>query len=125
MDSLYIHYKNKYPNGRVMQTDTSLDVFNSAGEHVVALRKNGAQQMVCVSEAMGLRDKHCLAPIPKDSRVHKLVEGKVSFDDKAEERMKLKDNFLCPEREDVILSCAELTKNHKMVFDEKQKLQKD
>ena len=121
MKSWMVHYKNKYPGGRVQSSENSLDVFSASGEHVVAMRKNGAGQMVCVSEEMGLRDSHDLAPIPKDSRVHKMVGGKISKDDKHEERMKLKDKFLCPDRKDMVLSCADLAKAG-MSFDEKQKL---
>lgn len=123
MKSLVLHYKNKYPNGRVSFSDSGLDVFSESGEHVVAMRKNGAGQMVCVSEEYGLRDKHDLAPIPKDSRVHKMIDGKIAEDDKAAERKSLRGQFVCKERGDVVLSCAELAKQG-MSFDDKQKLVK-
>lgn len=123
MKSLVLHYKNKYPNGRVSFTDSSLDVYSESGEHVVAMRKNGAGQMICVSEEYGLRDRHDLAPIPKDSRVHKLVDGKIAHDEMAEERKKLRDQFICQKRGDVVLSCADLSKQG-MSFDDKQKLSK-
>lgn len=104
-----------------MQSDSSLDVYSKSGEHVVALRKNGAGQMVCVSEEYGLRDKHCLSPIPKDSRVFKVNESKVSKDEKADEREQLAESFLCPVHGDKVLSCDEL-KKHGFGFDEKQRV---
>lgn len=122
MKSLILHYKNKYPGGSVRASDQALDVYSSSGEHVVALRKNGAGQMVCVSEEYGLRDAHDLAPIPKDARVHKLVDGKIGLDDQAEERKSLLKDFLCPDKKDVVLSCDALSKKHGKKFDEKQKL---
>lgn len=127
MKSLYVHYKNKYPGGRVVMSDGSLDVYSKSGEHVVALRKNGAGQVVCVSEELGLRDKHCLSPIPKDSRVFKAVSqehkpSKIGKDEKADEREQLAEEFLCPVHGDKVLSCEELEKNHGFKFDEKQRL---
>ena len=86
MLSWVVHYKNKYPGSRVVQSENALDVYDASGEHVVALRKNGAGQMVCESEKYGCVDRHDLAPIPKDSRVHKVQDGKVGFDEKAESR---------------------------------------
>lgn len=122
MKSVHIHLKNKYPGGSVIAKEESIDVYNADGEHVVALRKNGAQQMIDVSEEHGLRDKFDLAPIPKDSRVHKLVNGKIGFDNEHKERKEKLKDFLCPEKKDVVLSCAELEEKHGFKFDKEQKL---
>lgn len=120
MKSLIVHYKNKYPKGRVHASDSSLDVFNDKGEHVIALRKNGAGQMLDESEALGLRDRHDLAPIPKDARVHKVVDGKIGLSEEAEERAEKAKGFLCPKHSDRVMSCAE-AKAHGFAFDDKQK----
>lgn len=82
-----IHYRNKYPKGRVTLSEDSVDVFCAGGRHRVALRKNGAGMMVDVSAEMGCEDSHDLAPIPKDARAHKLYSeaGKASRMGKAEE----------------------------------------
>lgn len=120
MKSLYVHYINKYPGGRVIQSESSLDVYSQSGEHVVAMRKNGAGQMVCVSEEYGLRDRHSLEPIPKESRIFKVRDGKVALDEKAEERKESMKAFLCPQHGDKVLSCEELKAlGHR--FDEKQR----
>lgn len=119
MKSWYLHYKNKYPGGQVKMSDSGLDVYSASGEHVICMQKDGAGGFKDVSAELGLRDRHDLSPIPKDSRVHKLVDGKVGLDEKAEERKKLASEFLCPEKKDVILSCEEL-KKHGFEFDEKQ-----
>lgn len=119
--SWYIHYKNKYPKGSVRMGDDSLDVYTESGEHVVALRKNGAGQMVDQSEELGLRDRHCLAPIPKDARLFKMKGGKVSQDEKAGERAKVMGQFVCPKHGDRVKSCDELSQAG-FSFDEKQKL---
>lgn len=124
MKSLVLHYKNKYPKGQVRFSDDSLDVYSASGEHVIAMRKNGASQMVDVSAEYGLRDSHDLAPIPKDARVHKLVDGKIGLDEKHEERSKSREEFLCPKHGDRVMSCDEASKKHGFSFDEKQRLLK-
>lgn len=88
MKSFVVHYKNKYPGAKVSHSDDSLDVYSADGsEHYVALRKNGAGQILDVSEEMGCRDRHDLAPIPKAARVHKLhADGRIGLDEQAEER---------------------------------------
>jgi hypothetical protein len=112
---------NKYPGGQVRESGESLDVWNKDGEHVIAIRKNGAGQLVDCSEEMGLRDRHDLAPIPKQARCYKMVDGKVSRDDQYEARLEERKKYLCPEKKDVVLSCAELEKKYGKRFDEKQK----
>lgn len=87
MNSLHVHLKNKYPEGHVESSDDRIDAYDSKGVHRVALRKNGAGQMLDVSEAMGLPDCFCLAPIPKESRVWKQnKEGKLVLDEEHAER---------------------------------------
>ncbi len=94
MLSWVLHLKNKYPGGRVSDSDNAIDCYDASGEHVVALRKNGAGQWQDESEKYGLSDRFCLAPIPKDSRVHKLVDGKIALDDKAAHRMEKRKGLL-------------------------------
>lgn len=120
MKSLYLHYKNKYPGGSVRSSEASLDVYSASGEHVIAMRRDGSGALVDQSEALGLRDRHDLAPIPKDARVFKLVDGKIGKSEEAAEREKAREAFLCPEKKDVVLSCADLAK-HGFKFDDKQK----
>ena len=105
--SWVVHYRNKYPGGQVQASDSAIDVYDSHGDHVVALRKNGAGQWSDQSEEFGCKDKHCLAPIPKDARLYKEIDGKLAKDEKYEERMKAKDEYLCDEDRKV-LSCKEL-----------------
>lgn len=81
------HLRNKYPHGHVDFREDSIDAFDAKGVHRVALRKNGAGQMVDVSKDLGLSDVFCLAPIPKEARVHKFKDGKMGLDELAEERM--------------------------------------
>lgn len=85
MNSLVVHYKNKYPGAEVRSSESGLDVYMD-GKHMVALRKNGAGQFVCRSEELGCEHKHSLAPIPKDARLYKEIDGKISKDEKFEER---------------------------------------
>ena len=82
MKSYIVHYKNKYPGSRVEAGEDFLNVYCAGGEHRVALRRNGAGQIVDVSEEYGCLDRHDLAPIPKMSRVHKLhKDGKIGLDE--------------------------------------------
>lgn len=120
MLSYLLHYKNKYPQGQVRSSESSLDVYDKDGNHAVALRKDGNGHLGDQSEVLGCSDRHDLAPIPKDARIFKLIDGKISQDEKAEERMKLKDMFL-DKSGAKILSCFELSKAG-FEFDEKQRM---
>lgn len=117
MKSWIVHYKNKYPGAKVQSSESALDVY-LGDHHVVALRKDGAGGWADHSEEMGCRDRHDLAPIPKDARVHKVVDGKVGFDELAEERKQKCRRFVKDGR---VLSCDEL-KKHGFQFDEKQRV---
>lgn len=140
MKSWVVHYKNKYPDSRVVASDNSLDVYLKDGTHAVSIVKNGAGQWADQSAEMGCRDRHDLAPIPKDSRVHKVVEGVIGyrkeastgaeipvmgpvigFDDKAEERKAARQKFM---HEGRVLSCDEL-KKHGFLFCDKQNVLKE
>lgn len=88
-----VHYKNKYPGCRVIQSESALDVFKG-DDHLVAIRKNGANQWVDESEKYGCVERHDLAPIPKDARVHKVQDGKVGLDEEHAERMQKREKFL-------------------------------
>ncbi len=56
------YYLKMYPGGRVQATDTSMDIFDKDGKHMVAIRKNGAGQWVCQSEEHGTEHRHRLDP---------------------------------------------------------------
>ena len=114
--SFHLHYKNKYPGGQVQSSSHGIDVYDADGNHAVALRADGAGSLVCQSEALGCSDRHDLAPIPKDARLYKMVDGKIAKDDKFEERSKKLKAFL---RGSKIASCFELGLSN---FDDKQQL---
>ena len=75
MNSWVVHYKNKYPGGLVLYTALALNVYNNKGAHCVCVEKDGNGDWHDRSEQYGLKDRHCLAPIPKNARVHKLYAG--------------------------------------------------
>lgn len=118
MKSWHAHYMNKYLGGYCEESDTSFKVYNGEGKLVVALAKGGDGGWHDKSEEMGLSGKHDLSPIPKDARVHKIVDGKIGRDEEADEREELRNEF---ERDGVILSCEELKKEG-YAFDEKQRV---
>lgn len=62
------HYKKKFEGGRVNATDDSIDVFCKNGKHQVAMRRNGAGQWVCVSEAHGCESRHDLSHEKKEEK---------------------------------------------------------
>ena len=85
--SAFAHLKNKYPGGEVHHGSDSIDAYAADGSHRVAIRKNGAGQWVDQSEAFGLQDRMCLAPIPKNARAHKLyASGKIAPSEEHDER---------------------------------------
>lgn len=84
-----VHYRNKYPDGAVLETKESIDVFCKSGLHRVALRKTHAGWQ-CASKEMGCVDVHNLAPIPKDARVWKLYKnGDIALSEEGEHRKKI------------------------------------
>ncbi len=84
-----VHYKNKYPDCQVRTSDSSLDVYSKEGHHLVSLRKNGAGQLVDVSEEEGCEERHDLSPIPKESRRFKLyANGMIGKAEEFEDRSK-------------------------------------
>ncbi len=87
MKSYAVHYKNKYPKGRVEFTEDKLDAYCSRGIHRVALRKDGGGAIVDKSKELGALDKHDLSPIPKNTRVFKLnADGSIGLDEQCQER---------------------------------------
>jgi len=120
MKSWHVHYMNKYPGGYCEESGSSFKVYNGEGKLVVAMDKGGDGMWHDKSEEMGLSGRHDLSPIPKDSRVHKVVKGKIGRDDLADEREELRNEF---ERDGVIPSCEELEKEG-FRFDEKQRVTK-
>lgn len=116
MKSLVVHYKNKYPNGRVEASEDKLDVYCSDGVHRVALRKGGDGQLKDQSAEMGAVDGHDLSPIPKNTRAHKLhADGKIGLDELAESRFVVADKMKVENR---VLSIAEYKKSTAHVVDE-------
>jgi hypothetical protein len=85
------HYEKKYPGGRVQELNDSLDVWNSEGEHCVALRKDGHGNLVCRSAQHEAKHAHDLAPMPAKVKPEHVEGGRVKscheigahlFDDK-------------------------------------------
>lgn len=86
--ALIVHYMNKYPGGHVDASDAGMSVYDKNGEKVVQLAKDGMGNLVCVSEAMGARDRHNNGPIPKWARVWKLhKDGKIGKSEEYAARM--------------------------------------
>ncbi len=120
MKSWVCHLKNKYPGSRVIASENAIDVFANE-DHVLALRKNGNGDWHDESANHGCTDRFCLAPIPRDARVHKvgpMMSGKdkkgeevfvqgISRDDEADERESKRAEFM---RDGKIASMHELQK---------------
>lgn len=105
MNSYVVHLKNKFPGGRVADSETSIDAYDKKGVHQVALRKNGAGQWIDKSAEMGAAGAFDLSPIPRDARVHAMKgEGRGLHDD-AEKRKSKRSKF---EEGNKILSMKEL-----------------
>lgn len=121
MKSYLIHLKNKYPGAHINYSENGIDVFTDEG-HAISMVKNGAGQFVCRSEEMGCYDKFDLAPIPKESRVFKEVDGKIALDEKSAERIKARSEFMC-DKGIKVLSCHDL-KQKGYEFDDKQRVYK-
>lgn len=114
MKSWIVHYKNKFPGALVVAGEDYLDV-HFGDEHLIALRKDGSGSWVDMSAEYGCSERHDLAPIPRDARVHKVVDNKVGLDELHEER-KGKLSLYMEGRK--VLSMAEL-KAKGYEFDEK------
>ena len=119
MKSWIVHYKNKYPGCLVQASGDSFDVYKG-DEHLVSVAKNGAGQWTDQSEELGLPERHCLAPIPKDSRVYKIRDGKIALDEKASDRRSLSKKF--QDKQGKVYSCDELKKAGLFEFDSEQKV---
>lgn len=90
MKSYLAHYKNKYPGGQVQMSENSLDVYDADNNHRVALRKGGNGQWMDVGAEIGASDKHCLSPIPKNTRVYKHYnDGRVGHSEEHLERAEI------------------------------------
>ena len=90
-----VHYRNKFPGGKVDFTEDKLDAYDSEGNHRVALRVAGNGQIVDVGSEVGASDQHCLSPIPKNARVYKLEKnGCIGMDEKASERKEVAKKLL-------------------------------
>ena len=105
MNSYVVHLKNKFPGGRVAETETAIDAFDKAGIHQVAMRKNGAGQWVDKSKEVGAAGEFDLAPIPRDARVHAVTSEGRGLHVDAEKRKKARGKF---EEKNRILSMKEL-----------------
>lgn len=120
--SLVAHYRNKYPGGSVQASENAIDVFNAAGELCVALRKDGANQMVDASKEMGALHAHCLSPIPKDARVYKICKQTGHFIRDEEHEKRLPVAVGLAKKFGYVPSCEELEKGGNGKYDEKQRL---
>lgn len=116
MKSLVAHYMNKYPGGHCEPSDAGFRAYDANGKLRVVLEKGGDGMMHDISEQYGLEDRHDLAPIPKDSRLFKVRDGKVAKDELHDERMELHKEFV---QDGKVLSCAEL-KEQGYAFCDKQ-----
>lgn len=106
--SVFVHLKNKYPDGRVIASGNSIDVFAADGEHIISIQKDGNGDWHDKSAELGLSQRLCMAPIPKDARVHKLNrDGSIGLDEKAEERKQARSKFQC-QKSGKIKSIAEI-----------------
>lgn len=103
----YVHLKNKYPDCDVQAKGEDLDVYSKDGAHLVALRKNGAGQLLDHSEILGCDDVFDLSPIPRTARLFKVKDGKVVKDEDYESRMKTKKEFMSGLK---VMSCEEMKK---------------
>lgn len=119
MQSWIVHYKNKFPGCLVQASGDSFDVY-SGDVHLLSVSKNGAGQWADQSEILGLPERHDLSPIPKDARVYKVKDGKISLDEKSEERKELSKKF--QDKAGKVYSCEELSKAGLYVFDKEQRL---
>lgn len=107
MKHLFVHYKNKYPNGHVDYSEEKLDAYCDSGIHRVALRKGGGGQLLDQSKELGAVDKHDLAPIPKNARAWKLhADGSVGQSEEFLARQKFA-KILARETDGKILSIEE------------------
>ena len=105
MKHLLAHYANVYGIENVECDDSKLRAYVSGKLHVLVV-KDGAGNVKDMSEEMGLEGRHSLSPIPKLSRVWKFDKaGKLAKDEKAEERLKAREEFLKDGR---VQSCEEL-----------------
>ncbi len=113
MKSYIVHYKNKYPKGEVRHSESGLSVYDSQKKLRVQLAKSGSGDLVDVSEEYGAIDRHDLAPIPKESRIHKLYsrEGQqpaIGLSEEHEERSKAIEAILADSDGERIPSMAEV-----------------
>lgn len=89
MKSYIAHYRNKWPGGRVVSGEGSLDVYGADDDLKVALRVDGNGQTRDVGAEIGASDVHDLEPIPKNARVWKyFADGKIGKSEEYEERKK-------------------------------------
>jgi hypothetical protein len=87
MLSYVAHYKNKFPGARVEFSEENLNVYSSAGALLVSLSRGGGGVLVDQGKMLGALYEHCLAPIPKNARVHKLTaDNKIALDELHAER---------------------------------------
>lgn len=117
--SLVAHLKNKFPTGKVFAGEDFVDVYSEAGDHIIAVRKDGAGSWRDLSKELGLTHELCMAPIPKDARVWKLKkDGTLGLDELAEERREKGKEFLCKEKK-MVKSIAQIQAEGGARFDDK------
>lgn len=119
MKAYHVHYMNKYPGGRVESSDEKLNAYDANGRHCVALAKDGGGSWKDCSAELGLPHRHCLSPIPKESRLFKVRGGAIAKDEQFETRSKMASKFVQDYR---VLSCEELADSSEMQFDKSHSL---
>ena len=108
MKSYRVAALNRYPGCSVQSSESSFNVFDAKGIHIIAIEKNGAGQWVDRSREYGLSGEWSLAPIPRDARVHKLSKsGDIVLDERHEERKTKRSQFL--DNSNRVQSCEELS----------------
>lgn len=85
--SYVVHLKNKYPGSRVEFAEDKIDVISPEGDLLIALRKNGAGQLIDCGTELGALKAFDLSEIPKNARCFKLFkDGKIGQSEEIEAR---------------------------------------
>lgn len=106
MKSVLCHIMSLYFSALylVKGSENDIDVHHTqTGEHILAIR-DGRD----CSEAYGCRDRFSLSPIPKSTRMYKEVGGKIVKDEKFEQRLSERKEFL--DEQEVVRSIESLKK---------------
>lgn len=95
------HLKSKYHGFLVIPQASGVDVFRKNGEHMLCVRDG-----VDLSPELGCSHRFDLSPIPKVTRLFKVVGEKIVQDELHAERLELRKNFVSYDGH--VPSCYEL-----------------